>query len=137
MSDKYPFLGTGWGFPPEFRKTGPPVVMSSDEADIEKSLEILFSTSLGERIMEPTYGCDLKRLLFEPMDLSLKAYIKDIIKTAVLYHEPRIVLEDLRLDTREDAGALEITLDFTIRATNSRRNFVYPFYLTERSAPLR
>lgn len=131
MSTNIPFLGTGWGFPPTFEKDIKSVVMISDEEDIRSSLEILLSTSIGERLMQPTYGCDLKRLLFEPLDTSLKAYIKDLIKTAILYHEPRIRLDDISLEAKPNQGLLEITLEYTIRTTNSRYNFVYPFYVYE------
>ena len=131
MSNRYPFLGTGWGFPPEFSKKGRSVAMTSDEEDIGKSLEILFSTSLGERIMEPAYGCDLKRFLFEPIDTAAQTYVKDLVKTAILYHEARIVLDDVTFNARPAEGAIEITVSYTIRATNSRHNYVYPFYINE------
>lgn len=105
--------------------------MISDIEDIRSSLEILLSTSLGERVMQPTYGADLKRLLFEPLDTSLKAYVKDLLKTAILYHEPRIRLHDVALAAKSEEGLIEIELEYTIRATNSRYNYVYPFYLSE------
>ncbi len=131
MAGKIPFLGTGWAFPPTFDKAKKSVLMTSDEDDINCSLEILLSTSLGERIMQPTYGCDLKPLLFDPIDTSLKAYMKDLIKTAILYHEPRIKLNNIKLEDRPNDGVIEISLEYTIRSTNSRYNFVYPFYLNE------
>lgn len=131
MSSKIPFLGTGWGFPPTFDKASRSVGLLSDEADIDSSLEILLSTSLGERIMQPTYGCDLKPLIFEPLDTSLKAYIRDLIRTAILYHESRIRLDDITLETQPQEGRIDITLEYTVRTTNSRFNFVYPFYLNE------
>lgn len=125
------FLGTGWGFPPAFEKSTQTVTMVSGEEDINSSLEILLSTGLGERIMQPGYGCNLKQLLFEPLDTGLKAYIKDLIKTAILYHEPRIRLDDVALTEKPEHGILEITVEYTVRTTNSRSNFVYPFYLQE------
>ena len=131
MAVNIPFLGQGWGFPPEFTRSGHSVKMTADEADIRSSLEILLSTSIGERIMQPTYGCDLKKLLFEPLDTALKAYIEDLIKTAILYHEARIRLDNVTLTTVPNEGRIDICLDYTIRTTNSRYNFVYPFYLQE------
>ena len=126
------FLGTGWGFPPNFVKGLNSVEMISDEEDIRSSLEILLSTRITERIMQPTYGCDLSKLLFEPIDTTLKAYIKDLIKDAILYHEPRIILNDVSIDSSDsEEGIVEITLDYTIASTNSRYNYVYPFYLSE------
>jgi uncharacterized protein len=126
------FLGTGWGFPPNFVKGLNSVQMISGEEDIRSSLEILLSTSVRERIMQPTYGCDLSKLLFEPIDTTLRAYIKDLINDAVLYHEPRIILDDVTLDTSDsEEGMLKITLEYTVTSTNTRYNYVYPFYLNE------
>ncbi|MDQ6969600.1 MAG: GPW/gp25 family protein [Mariprofundus sp.] len=126
-----PFLGTGWGFPPSFSKATRSVALISDEQDINSSLEILLSTSLGERVMQPSYGCDLKQLLFEPLNTSLKTYIKDLIKTAILYFEARIKLDNIILLDKQLEGLLEIKLEYTVRATNSRYNYVYPFYINE------
>ena len=126
------FLGTGWDFPPTFVKDTGGVNMISDEQDIQSSLEILLSTRIGERIMQPTYGCELTKLLFEPLDTTLKAYLKDLINDAILYHEPRIILNDVKLETADpNLGMIEITLDYTIASTNTRYNYVYPFYLSE------
>jgi phage baseplate assembly protein W len=133
MAVNIPFLGQGWGFPPEFTKSSHSVKMTADEADVRSSLEILLSTSIGERIMQPAYGCDLKKLLFEPLDTALKAYIEDLIKTAILYHEARIRLDNVTLTAVPDEGRIDICLDYTIRTTNSRYNFVYPFYKEEGS----
>jgi phage baseplate assembly protein W len=131
MNQKTPFLGTGWSFPPEFIRGQKSVKMISDEEDVRSSLEILFSTAIGERIMQPTYGCDLKKLLFEPLDTALKAYIADLLETAILYHEPRIRLDGVDLVSVPAEGRIDIYLDYTIRATNSRYNFVFPFYMRE------
>lgn len=84
------FLGRGWSFPPEFQRNQGEVKMCEGEEDIRSSLEILLSTRLGERVILPNYGCNLDELLFNPLNQSLKAYTIDLIKTAILYHEPRI-----------------------------------------------
>ena len=137
MEDNKPatnFLGTGWGFPPTFRRASRTVQMTSGEEDIDRSLEILLSTALGERVMRPDYGSNMEELLFEPIDTGLQTLIFDRINTAILYYEPRIEVEDIVLDTdRVVEGVLILTLMYRIRATNSRFNFVYPFYLTEGS----
>lgn len=126
------FLGAGWSFPPTFSRREEGVLMVADEEDIRQSLEILLSTSLGERMMEPKYGCNLKHFLFEPMDPSLRTYIEDMIKTAILYHEARIDLQQVQLGLeRSYEGMLLINVEYTIRGTNSRFNWVYPFYLEE------
>jgi uncharacterized protein len=126
------FLGTGWGFPPSFSNQAAEVEMLSDEADIQSSLGILLSTRPGERVMRPDFGCNLEELVFEPLTTTFKTYIKDLITTAILYYEPRIEVDNIELDdTGELEGRILISIEYTVKATNSRFNFVFPFYKNE------
>jgi uncharacterized protein len=126
------FLGRGWSFPPTFKREIPGVVMLEKEADVCSSLEILLSTTLGERIMLPDYGCNLEELLFESLDTTTKTIIADKIETALLYHEPRIDVLKVTLNSeREMEGIVLIEVEYRIRSTNTRYNIVYPFYKTE------
>ncbi|MDP3528536.1 GPW/gp25 family protein [Methylicorpusculum sp.] len=106
--------------------------MTEAEADIAASLEILLSTAQGERVMLPQYGCNLQELLFETLDTRMKTLMADKVESAILYHEPRIELEKVSLD---DSLALEgvvlISVAYRVKTTNSRFNFVYPFYKQE------
>lgn len=131
MESDHQFIGTGWGFPPTFRKADNKLEMASGKKDIEQSLEILLSTHVGERIMQPKYGCNLDRLIFEPLDSTLVTYVKELIETAILYFEPRILVNDISIEPIHKEGKLEINIDYTIAVTNSRFNYVYPFYKTE------
>lgn len=82
--------------------------------------------------MYPEYGCGLKSLAFAGITSSVITGIKDMIESAVLFFEPRITLETVLVDTGElYDGVVKITLDYTVRTTNSRSNMVYPFYLRE------
>lgn len=126
------FLGKGWDFPPKFDRESAKTAMLQDEEDIRSSLEILLSTKQGERVLRPDYGCDLHELVFEPLTTTFKTYITDLIKTAILYHEPRIEVEKIELnDTGELQGRILIEINYKVRSTNSRFNFVYPFYKNE------
>lgn len=132
MDENQSFLGRGWSFPPEFNKESRAVKMLEGEVDIKSSLEILLSTRLGERVMLPGYGCNLEELLFSPLNLTLKTYVTDLIKTAILYHEPRIDVKKIDIDpTDELNGVLLVNIDYIIRSTNSRMNMVFPFYKEE------
>lgn len=126
------FLGRGWSFPPSFRKNTRTVDTVTDLEDIEQSLKILLSTRPGERIMQPDYGCNLDRLIFEPLTTSLITYVEDIVKTAILYHEPRINPEKVEIrENPVEPGLLDVIVEYTVRTTNSRYNYVYPFYQNE------
>ena len=128
------FLGTGWSFPPEFNSTSKEVQLVSAEDDIQQSLFILFSTTPGERVLQPGYGCELRSIVFENITESTVTAIKDIIERAVLFFEPRIDLTFIDLDTEQiEQGILDIRIEYTVRATNTRSNIVYPFYFQEGS----
>jgi uncharacterized protein len=131
MSDPS-FLGRGWAFPASFSAGGGDVEMANGVEDIEQSLRILLGTWQGERVMQETFGCDLGRLVFEQLDQRLINTVDRLITSAVLEHEPRIKLD--RVDVAraaEGPSAIIITVHYTVRATNSRYNIVFPFYLTE------
>ena len=131
---KKSFLGTGWSFPPNFDKGIKSVELVSDAVDINQSLEILLSTRLGERVMLPKYGCNLEELVFETMDATFETYITELVRSAILYHEPRIDLESVDYENNPNEGVLLIIINYKIRITNSRSNFVFPFYKSEKSA---
>ncbi len=132
MENNQDFLGKGWAFPPEFDRKKKKVKMVTGREDIEQSLGILLETVKGERVMHPHYGSNLEGMVFESLDQSLKTYLAHSIETAILYHEPRI--EPLRIELNENKiyeGKLLIEIEYRIKATNSRFNMVYPFYLEE------
>jgi phage baseplate assembly protein W len=132
METEQDFLGIGWSFPPEFKASTKAVAMLTDEADIKSSLEILLTTKIGERIMQPKYGCNMDELLFNPLNQTLKTFVSELIRTAILYHEPRIDVEKIDITKGDDLiGELLVLIDFKVRATNSRINMVYPLYKQE------
>lgn len=126
------FLGKGWAFPLTFENQGRTVRMATAEDDIRQSLTILLATNLGERVMRPTFGWKRDAVMFEALSTSFAAYLKRELETAILFYESRIELNQITFDSlASQGGRLDIRLDYTIRATNTRSNLVYPFYLDE------
>ncbi|MBS1744742.1 MAG: GPW/gp25 family protein [Bacteroidetes bacterium] len=131
MATTNSFLGTGWKFPIEFSKAGASNIMLSDEDDIQNSLQVLLTTRVGERIMQPAYGCNMDVLIFEAINESLITYIKDLVFTAIYYFEPRISPDNVNIESTAEEGIILVNVAYTIRSTNSRQNLVFPFYLDE------
>lgn len=126
------FLGVGWQFPPQFSRESNSVLTTSKEDDINCSLQVLLTTALTERIMQPRYGCDANQWLFESMDTGTQTLIRDVVQTAILYYEPRIDVTKFELDTgRLTEGFILIIVEYKVKATNSRFNFVFPYYVQE------
>jgi len=124
------FMGTGWKFPIEFNTET--VEMLSYEDDIKNSLDVLFATNVGERIMHPNYGTALSSFLFMPVNKSTITYMQAVISDEILFNEPRIILDDVEINPSAlESGRLDIVISYTIRITNNRYNYVYPFYIKE------
>ncbi|WP_409150094.1 GPW/gp25 family protein [Sphingobacterium sp. BS-2] len=129
------FLGTGWSFPPEFNKVSNSVELVSGIEDIDQSLNILLSTALGERVMQPKYGCDLTDYVFESLNSSVIGYLKDRVTNAILFYEPRIRVEQIEITSSDSMDLIEgrftISIQYFVPGTNSRFNYVYDYYLNE------
>ncbi len=132
MSDDLSFLGDGWSFPPEFSREEAGVKIVANDDDIKESLFILLSTSPGERMMNPEYGCGIKSMVFQNITESVLTIIKDMISKSILFFEPRITLHSIDVNTEYiEKGLLEINIFYTVRMTNTRSNMVYPYYFME------
>ena len=106
--------------------------MVNAEEDIQQSLQILLATRLGERVMQPEYGWDREILMFEPMTTTFATQMKNEIESAILFYESRVRLDAINIEpSTETNGLIVIRIDYTITATNTRNNLVYPFYINE------
>lgn len=132
MAEDKSFLGHGWAFPPEFIRATKESKIAADDVDIKESLYILLSTSPGERVMYPSYGCGIKTYVFGSVSESMLTILKDMVEKAILFFEPRITVNTINIDTSEvNDGKLLIDIIYTIRTTNNRNNMVYPYYFIE------
>lgn len=123
------FLGVGWKIPVG---TGPDgeIERVADEDAIRQSIWMILATAPGERVMRPDFGCGIHELVFAVNDAGTAGRIVSEVRQALLRWEPRI--EAVEVEAVPDAGEpnlLRIGIDYRIRATNSRFNLVYPFYL--------
>lgn len=125
------FIGTGWSFPPAFEAAGGrgAVRMETGVEDIRQALRIIATTTLGERLMRPDFGCALDERLFHPMNASMLSYVEALLRRAILHHEPRIDADRIEVTADQPAGRLDIQVGFTVRGANSRFNAVFPYYL--------
>lgn len=132
MKEENSFLGVGWSFPPSFDQVSGQVLMLAGEEDIHSSLQVLLSTKLGERVMQPLFGCNMDLMIFDILDTTLKTEMRNLIQKAILFYEPRISVEKIELDEQSETnGLILITVNYLVRNTNTRGNLVYPFYLNE------
>lgn len=129
MAIEDPFIGIGWSFPPSFDRDLAQVETTTGLEDIRNSLRIILGTALGERVMNPMFGANLDSHVFEAMNTSQLSYVENLVRTAILYHEPRIDADEIAVEPDQPEGRLDIRIGFSVRGSNSRFNMVYPYYL--------
>ena len=75
MADnRLPFLGNGWSFPPIFSNQGGKVDMVSGQSNVHKSIQIILSTNLGERVYHEDFGAGLETRSFRTCHFSADQY---------------------------------------------------------------
>ncbi len=126
------FLGLGWKFHVMVDFEGK-IEMSRYEEDIKEAIRIILSTARGERVMRPDFGCGIHELVFEPINTTTINRVHNEVRETLTLWEPRIELVKVEVLTDEaDNGKLKVSIDYLVRSTNNRFNFVYPFYLKEK-----
>jgi phage baseplate assembly protein W len=92
--------------------------MVEEDVSVRQAIMLLVSTSPGERVMRPAYGCDLHRLVFAPNDDTTAGLAIHYVRTAIERFEPRV--EIMSLDAGRDPERperLDIELEYRVRAT--------------------
>jgi phage baseplate assembly protein W len=106
--------------------------MATFEEDIRQAIMIIIGTAQGERVMRPDFGAGLNTLVFEPVNTTTMALVKHRVEKALIDWESRIDVEEVKVTTDSiERNKLLIDVTYKVRATNSRQNLVYPFYIQE------
>ena len=121
------FLGCGLKYPVSIKRGN--LCASDGEQSIKESIILILSTTRGERVMRPDFGCRLNELAFAPNNMGTSTLIKNYIEEALLTWEPRIEVDNITVTPSADKPVLEISIDYIVNSSNSKDNLVYPFYL--------
>jgi phage baseplate assembly protein W len=123
------FVGRGFSWPLTVDHTGS-IRLTDTAEDIDRSMHIVLMTAPGERVMRPRFGCDIWDLLFEPVTENLLGLIASAVYDALGQWEPRVEVDEVTpVPDAEDSSLIRIHISYRVRATNSPRNLVFPFYV--------
>lgn len=95
----------------------------SDVNAINQSVENLINTNYYERPFNPTFGCNIRGLLFELADPITIEDLRSAIKETLENHEPRISIINLFIEDLQDKNAYHINLQYNIISQNIVNNF--------------
>ena len=89
-----------------------------DIESIKNSIANALLTSPGEKILNPEFGIDLRRFLFEPVDVFTTQEIRADIEENLPNFEPRIELERVDVEALEDEQQYNIQLQINVPSLN-------------------
>ena len=123
------FIGRGWAFPIRTDTNGG-IALVGREREISEAIRLIVSTTPGERPMRPEFGCNIHEFVFAPADAMTAAAISAEVTRAVTMWEHRVDVEAVDvLQAPEDQTVFYIDIHYRLKATNSRYNLVFPFYV--------
>lgn len=123
------FVGRGWAFPIRTDANGG-IALVGNEHEISEAVRLIVSTTPGERPMRPEFGCRIHDFVFAPADAMTAAAISDEVTRAVTMWEHRVDVEAVDvLQGPDDQTVIYIDIHYRLKATNSRYNLVFPFYV--------
>lgn len=116
---KQNLFGQGLSFPPRIGADGR-LAWSEGEDNVRESIRVILLTEPGERVMREEFGCGLREFLFEPNTVTSRQLISERIKRAIGAWEPRVNVEDVKVETDErDPRLVAVTILFKLVATQA------------------
>ena len=94
------------------------IVVSKDASAIKQAIVNVLLTNKGERLMNPRYGSDIRRFLFEPLDYGTAFQIKGNIRDTLERFEPRISVIDIKCTPNFDDNGFDVEMTYEIRGTD-------------------
>lgn len=126
------FIGRGLAWPMSIDHRGA-IRLTAGAADLDSSLRLVLITAPGERVMRPDFGCRIHELVFEPVNANTLGLMAEAVREAIARWEPRVEVESVDpVPAVETPALVRIHIAYRVRATNDRRNLVYPFYVIPR-----
>jgi phage baseplate assembly protein W len=91
----------------------------STKEQIKSNLINLLLTDKGERIMNPEFGTDLRKSLFDNITDSSIEILKAKITDAVNIFIPEIFLQDVIIEPNSDYNTLNVTINYRLIISNT------------------
>jgi phage baseplate assembly protein W len=85
-----------------------------NEESVKESIRNILFTNRGERFFNPSFGSDLKHILFELSSPATEKVLEDLITTAINNYEPRANVLDVSVSSEEDQHFITATIIFSV-----------------------
>lgn len=99
------------------------VTRKTNVAAVNQSLRNLLLTKNYERPFNSDLGSPINALLFEPFSPMLRIMLRKSIEQVIENYEPRVQLDDVKVNLLEDSNNVEINIFYHIVNTTSLQQF--------------
>jgi phage baseplate assembly protein W len=124
-------LGRGLAFPLDVDARGG-LRRSTEAQKVRESILMILGTQHHERVMRPTFGCNLQSLVFASNNTATADLARHYVEEGLTRWEPRILLVKVLVKNDHGEGCLLISVHYKLKSTYEAQNLVYPFYLDAR-----
>jgi phage baseplate assembly protein W len=127
------FLGKGMKFPPQINPATGRFVTSSEEESVRESIYLILMTQQTERPLRPAFGSNIMSYTFMDINMGQLNMVARTIREQIMAQEPRISDVRVGMEQGNQKGLVLFNVEYTITSTNTRDNYVFPFYLNATS----
>lgn len=85
---------------------------------IKSNLINWFLTNTGERPLNPTYGGNLRRFIFEQISQNNLDFLKEDIQSQLSTYFPGVIINSLTVSTETEYNLVTVVLDYSVQNTN-------------------
>ena len=86
---------------------------------IKSNLVNLLLTSVGERVMNPNFGCELKRFVFEGINENNISDLKISINNSISLYIPEITVSSIDVISNKDNNLIDVTVSYVLNISNN------------------
>ena len=86
---------------------------------IKSNLVNLLLTDIGERVMNPNFGCNLKRYLFENINDVNVEKVKNAVLSSVGFYIPEITITSIAVTPNTDYNLIDVSVNYVLNISQT------------------
>lgn len=107
------------------------IELGDEVQTINQSILMILGTELGERVMNPDFGCEINKIIYAPLDDTTLGLAKYYVEKALKRWEKRIDLVDIDVNySDKDPGKLIMVIKYKIKKSNTNSSVIYNYDIT-------
>jgi phage baseplate assembly protein W len=86
---------------------------------VKSNLVNLLLTDVGERVMNPNFGCDLRKFLFEGITDDNSETLINSLTDSISVFVPQVTVREIILDPSPDSNSVNLTVNYILNISNT------------------